>query len=228
MKLFAKQIVVVAVLALGTHLFGTLTGTAGAADLPSYKPPSRGAPAGRVGMGTRGIIPPPQIWALAPDHTGLTTREQPSLYWYATKSVTARIELMAINNQGMKTILEESVVSPASAGVQRIDLARYGIRLQPGIEYRWTVSSETDSKQRSNNGWIQRVDPNSGLAKRIEATPKTGHAAIYAEEGIWYDAIASIGELIEQSPGDTSLRMQRATLLEQVGLKEVAAGDARR
>ena len=227
MIVVAKRIVV-AVLALGTQVFGTLAGTAGAADLPSYKPPSRGAPAGRVGMGTRGIVRPPQIWALAPEHIGLTTREQPSLYWYSTKSMSARIELVAINNRDTKTILEESVGSSASPGIQRIDLARYGIRLRPGIEYRWSLSSETDPKQRSNNGWIRRVDPGSGLAKRIEATPVTGHAAIYAEEGIWYDAIATASELIEQSPGDIALRTQRAALLEQVGLKEAAADDARR
>ena len=46
--------------------------------------------------------------------------------------------------------------------------------------------------------------------------------SIYAESGIWYDAIMAISELIEASPKDMNLRKQRAGLLEQVGLPEVA------
>jgi hypothetical protein len=225
---FAKRTALVAILAVESLLFGTLAGAAAASDVPGYKPPPRGAPSGRVGLGTRGINPPRQLWALAPDHTGLTTRDQPSLYWYASKAIAARIEITAVGNQGVKTILDERVDSSATAGVQKIELARYGIRLQPGVEYRWSVSLESDPTQRSNSAAIERIAANAALAKRIESSPRTERAAVYAEEGIWYDAIASLGELIEQSPGDLALRAKRAALLEQVGLNDAAAGDARR
>lgn len=228
MHIFAKRIVLVAVLAVGALLSATPTLAATATDVPVYKPPPRGAPSNRVGMGTRGTHPPPQIWALAPDHTGLTTRDQPSLYWYVSKPVITRIEITAVSNQGVTTILETRVASPAAGGVQRIDLARYDIRLQPGIEYRWSVTLESDPRQRSKSAAIERIVPSPHLAKRIETTPRTKHAAVYAEEGIWYDAIASLGDLIEQSPDDLALRVQRAALLEQVGLKKAAAGDVRR
>lgn len=52
--------------------------------------------------------------------------------------------------------------------------------------------------------------------------------AVDAATGIWYDAIASIGGLIEQSPDDASLRTQRAALQEQIGLKDAAAADRQR
>src|SRR5437867_13335867 len=54
-----------------------------AASAPVYKPPLRGAPGGRVGGGTRGTQERDifVLSVLAPDHTGLTTREQPSLFW---------------------------------------------------------------------------------------------------------------------------------------------------
>jgi hypothetical protein len=228
MRIFAKRIALVAVLAVGSLLSGTPTGAATASDVPVYKPPPRGAPSGRVGMGTRGVHPPPQIWALAPDHPGLTTREQPSLYWYVSKPVATRIEITAFSNQRVTTILEKRVASSAAGGVQKMDLARYAIRLQPGVEYRWSVTLESDPRQSSNSAAIERIVASLQLAKRIEATPRTEHAAVYAEEGIWYDAIASLGELIEQSPDDPALRLQRAALLEQVGLKTAAAGDVRR
>lgn len=166
--------------------------------------------------------------AFAPDHTGLTTREQPSLYWYLSRPATTRVEITSVNGQAENPLLELSVASPSSAGVQKLDLARHGVRLQPGIEYRWNVSFDSDPKQRSNRGRIERVVPGAALAKRLEAAPKAGQPAVYAEEGLWYDAIAAIGELIDQSPNDAELRRQRAALLEQAGLPGAAAADARR
>lgn len=228
MRILAKRIAVIAVLAVGVLLSGTSAVAADANDVPVYKPPPRGAPSGRVGLGTRGIHPPPQIWALAPDHTGLTTHDQPSLYWYVSKPVATLIEITVVSNQGATTVLRTRVASPAAAGVQKMNLARYGIRLQPGIEYWWSVTSENDPRQRSNSVAIERIVPSQQLAKRIDATPRTRRAAVYADEGIWYDAIASLGELIEQSPGDRALRVQRAALLEQVGLKAAAADDLQR
>jgi hypothetical protein len=227
MNLLVRRTSLVAGLAAGALVLGMLGGAAAASDPPTYKPPPRGAPSGRVGLGTRSIHPPPQVWALAPDHTGLTTRDQPSLYWYVLKPVASRIEITAFTSQGIKTLLDESVASPVAAGVQRMDLARYGVRLEPGVEYRWSVSLEGDPKQRSNSVAIEFVAASPALAQRIASTPRTERAAVYAGEGIWYDAIAALGELIEQSPNDAALRMQRAALLEQVGLKEAAAGDKR-
>ena len=47
-------------------------------------------------------------------------------------------------------------------------------------------------------------------------------AFIYAEEGIWYDAISAISDMIDAAPNDSLLRRQRASLLKQVRLQEVA------
>ncbi len=48
---------------------------------PLYKPPIRGAPATRVGGGTRGPGDKrPSVRVLAPNHVGFTTRAQPELY----------------------------------------------------------------------------------------------------------------------------------------------------
>ena len=69
--------------------------------------------------------------------------------------------------------------------------------------------------------WI-RLDPAS---EALQATPDARKAMVYAENGIWYDAIGSVSEQIEAAPHDATLRVQRAALLEQVGLSEVADYD---
>ena len=103
------------------------------ASVPVYTPPKRGAPGGRVGGGTRGIQREVFILSvLAPDHSGFTTAEQPSLYWFISNSTSLPVELTVMDPQGVQPILETRIPAPVQAGVHRIRLADYNIRLAPG------------------------------------------------------------------------------------------------
>ena len=52
---------------------------------PVYKPPLRGAPASRVGGGSRGVrTEMPRLYVLAPPDIGFTTRAKPDLFWFAS------------------------------------------------------------------------------------------------------------------------------------------------
>jgi len=193
----------------------------------SYRPPMRGAPAARIGGGTRGIGDMTlELVVLAPDHTGLTTREQPTLYWYVSKPVASRLEVTVINDQAIDPALEEEVKAPSHAGIQSIDLAKAGVKLKPGVEYRWFVSAIADPDQRSNDvvasGTIERITPDAALKSKIAGADGRNLAGVYAQAGVWYDTIDTLSRMIEKSPGDSTLREQRAELLDQVGLKSVA------
>jgi hypothetical protein len=192
-----------------------------------YRPPLRGAPAARIGGGTRGIGDVTlELAVLAPDHTGLTIREQPTLYWYVSKPVSSRLEVTLINDDAIDPELEKEIQNPPGGGIQRVDLSKTATRLKPGVEYRWFVSVVADPGQRSNDvvasGTIERIVPDEALQNRIASADARSLAGIYAEQGIWYDTIDVLSHLIEQSPDDGALREQRAELLEQVGLKTVA------
>jgi len=192
-----------------------------------YRPPMRGAPAARIGGGTRGIGELTlELVVLAPDHTGLTTKEQPTLYWYVSEPVPARLEVTVINDEAIDPALEQVVSTPGGAGIQSIDLAKSGASLKPDLEYRWFVSVVADPGQRSNDvvasGTIQRMTPDAALKSRIAGADERDLARIYAEEGVWYDAIDALSRAIEKSPNDAALREQRAALLEQVGLQAAA------
>ena len=192
-----------------------------------YRPPMRGAPVARIGGGTRGIGDMTlELVVLAPDHTGLTTKEQPTLYWYVSEPVPTKLEVTVINDEAIDPALEEVVATPGRAGIQKIELAKSGTRLEPGLEYRWFVSVVADPGQRTNDivasGTIQRITPEGALKARIAKADERALARIYAEEGVWYDAVDAISRLIEKSPNDAALREQRAALLEQVGLQAAA------
>ena len=196
------------------------------APLFIYKPPKRGKPGNRVGGGTRGQggdIPP--LAALVPDHTGLTTKNQPSLYWFLAKPTTNRIEFTISNEQGINPLLEIRLTNQDRKGIQCIHLSDYGLKLLPEIEYQWFVALVPDPDSRSKDsvagGTIKHITPSKILIQKLSTVGIMEIPLIYADEGIWYDALSAICELIKTHPNDKNLRLQRASLLEQVGLPEV-------
>ena len=194
------------------------------ANVPVYNPPKRGAPGGRVGGGTRGGTQRDifVLSVLAPDHSGFTTSEQPSLYWYISNSTSLPIELTVMDPQGVQPILETRLPAPAKPGIQRVRFADYNIRLAPGAAYRWFVAIVPDADRRSKDilagGAIERVDVPAELNAKLAKAKSNETPFIYAEAGLWYDALGAISDLIDAAPQNQELHKQRTALLTQVGL----------
>ena len=192
------------------------------ANVPVYKLPTRGAPGGRVGGGTRGDKNVFVVSVLAPDHSGLTTSAQPSLYWFISKSTSLPIELTLMDWKGIKPILETKLPTPAQGGIQKVRLADYKVRLEPGVAYRWFIAVVPDAGRRSKDilagGAIERVEIPAETKSKLAKSGDKDKPFVYAEAGLWYDALKSISDLIDASPQDQELRKQRTALLTQVGL----------
>jgi len=207
-------------------------GSAAAAAKPApllYKPPLRGAPAGRVGGGTRGVSERESfsLSVLVPDHAGLTVSDQPRLYWYISKPTTHPVELTVIERNAVSPLLEQVVPGPGREGIQAIRLADYGVHLRRGVQYRWFVTLVTDQDQRSKDilagGIITLVAASPELQEKLKRADGSETPAVFAEAGIWYDALSSLTGLIESAPGSAAgLIQERASLLSQVGLAEPA------
>lgn len=207
-------------------------------DTIIYKPPKRGAPGGREGIGregaaTRGTREPLTLTVLAPkDHTGLTAQAQPVLYWYLSQETRHPVEVILTDRQSIKPLLALRLNPPLQPGMQRVRLADHNIHLVPGVLYKWSVSLVRDDAQRSHDvrtvGTIERTElPNELRRQLVQANTRTA-ARLYATAGLWYDAIAALSELIDARPQDTTVRQQRATVLEQEGLTAAAAYDRQR
>ena len=198
----------------------------GAVTVPVYKPPLRCAPGGRVGGGTRGT--PRDLFvlsALAPDHSGLTVQEQPTLYWFISGPTSFPVELTVADPRVPKPLVETRLPTPVVAGVHSVRLADHGVRLSPGVQYRWFVAVVPDQGRRSRDilagGTIERVDGPEGLRTQVSQASRERLPFVYAEAGLWYDALAAISELIERTPDNREHRRQRAALLAQVGLPQI-------
>lgn len=200
----------------------------------TYKPPRRGTPASghRVGGGTRSAgKTAPLVTVLAPDHFGLTAQDQPVLYWFISETVTTpiEVEVTLIEEDGVKPVMKTKLPHPVAPGIQRLDLSQYGVHLNPGARYEWSVALVLDSKRRSRDiiasGGIERIHEAQAPSMPDNHSNTPQAAAAYGEAGLWYDLIMSLSDQIAATPTNEALRQQRADLLETAGLKEASAFD---
>jgi hypothetical protein len=193
-----------------------------------YKPPLRGAPGGRVGGGMRGTQGRDifVLSVLTPDHAGRTTKEQPSLFWFISGATTLPVELTIVDPNSVEPVLQTRLATPIERGVHRIRLADHGVHLSRGIVYQWSVTVVPDAARRSHDilssGMIERIDADETLTRKLSAATKEDIAGIYAQAGIWYDALEAVSDLIDAHVDEAAQRSNRAELLMQADLREVA------
>ncbi len=163
--------------------------------------------------------------ALAPPHTGLTTRAAPVLLWYLSKlpAGSAQYELLLANGDGSQVIARRPLQAPLNAGVQLIELSSLGIDLPERRELRWSVVVKLDPENPSSDlvtsGWIERVPESAelrGSASRGEAA-RSGERVCAA--GVWYEAVETLSRVVKRAPGQTQPRKYLERMLERAGLK---------
>jgi len=189
-----------------------------------FRPPSTGAPSVRLTGGSRGSGDSAvTLDVLAPDDVGLTTQEQPSLFWHQSKPASARFEMTLLQENQVKPLLEVKGERALKSGINRLRLSEHGVKLSPGVEYQWVVALILDPENRSNDlvasGIIKRVEASADLKTRLAGATPESLPAVYAEAGIWYDALSHLSDRIEADPGNQALQEARADLLRQAGLK---------
>lgn len=198
----------------------------------TYKPPLRGAPLTRVGGGTRSMGNALAVNVLAPNDTGLTTQERPTIYWFASQPIDKPVELTITSTESLQAaatpVFEITLQPPVAKGIHAFRLADHGVALKPGVEYQWFVAVVRNPAQRANDvlagGTIKRVT-DSPVQAQLKQASQAQLPALYAEAGLWYDAIDQLSREISANHSNRQLRERRATLLEQVGLREAAAFD---
>jgi Domain of Unknown Function (DUF928) len=195
-----------------------------------FRPQTTGAASVRVTGGSRGTGDAAiTLDVLAPDGIGTTTQEQPSLFWFQSKPADAKFELTLLQENKVKPLMQVKVEHSSKAGIQRLKLSDHGVKLNPGVEYQWVVALVTDPDNRSTDlvasGVIKRVPPGADLKERISQATPAALANLYADAGIWYDALAAVSDQIEAQPKNKSLRQTRAELLRQVGLNTAAQSE---
>src|SRR5262245_4655760 len=198
-----------------------------------YVPPKKLTPRARVGgqlRGTEGTDPEVQV--LVPDHVGLTGNKTPVLNWFISKPTKHEVRFTLVDNKLIRPLYEAPIEAPKQTGIYSIQIKDLGLKLEPGVQYRWYVSVIRDADSPSQDivggGVIESCELNDCI---VEMGYKVGCSKQIvienAKGGFWYDAMGCLCSLIDTNPTDPSLRRMRAGMLKQVGLNGVAEWDLR-
>lgn len=210
----------------------TLFASAQMAKGPTYRDPDPTGPKVRVDGRNRGTDDALlTLTVLAPERVGLTTKPQPSLFWYQSRAAKTHFELTICDRKAVTPLLEVKIATRPVDGIQRVRLSDFQVTLAPGVDYRWAVSLVIDEENRSRDvlasGMIRRTSVPPKLAERLTGAKPDDLPFIYADEGYWYDSLEALSDLIDRLPEQKVLHEHRAVYFMQAGLPEAAVFDMR-
>ena len=197
-------------------------------NLPN--PPSRGTPLGRhKGGGSRSYCQNYQnLTALVPLNNrvvwGKTIATHPHFLFYLPQG--SAIEFV-LQDEADNYIYQTSLQVPLNdRGIVSIAVPRTATPLENNKIYQWTLSLSCENNSGAFvyvQGSIEKTALNPAIQNQLQTADDTEKAAIYANKGIWYDAIALLAQLRSDNPNNLEVNGMWNELLEQVNLTEIAA-----
>ena len=183
-----------------------------------------------AGVRCGGYAPPIRLTALIPEsNIGMTVAEYPTFFLYIPDADLEGAEgHLVLHNEKNEGIYKQSVKLKDTDSIVSIDLSGSPSLppLEVGKSYFWEFWIFFDPPDRSDStyvsGWIKRVEPNSELKHKLDTALPQEQPAIYAANGIWFEALASLVKLRCSSPNDATLASDWESLLQQVGLPEIS------
>lgn len=204
---------------------------------PPPPPPSTDAPGQRRGGGSRGCLNETTqnvqlesklLTALVPEYSslrvvwGLTTQQRPTFWFYVPYTSDSFYAKLIIEDEKDQTFYKTSLTQ--RPGIIGITLPPTSSPLKSGKQYRWYFNIYC----KQNNKFLTSVEGNVQLlalkpnvqGQLSKATPKQ-QVALYAANGIWYDALTTLANLRRTFRQDTNLASDWASLLESVNLQNL-------
>lgn len=167
--------------------------------------------------------------ALLPStNIGLTIAARPTLFVALPETSAQEAEFTLFDGEtGQQVKYETKFPIPNKAGVVSISVPQKDVPpLVIGKKYHWSLSVICDPEDRGADivveGWIQRVQPSLVLKNALEKAAPRDRPAIYADAGMWLDTVASLADLRNANPSDSTLVSDWKDLLKSVNLGTVA------
>jgi hypothetical protein len=172
---------------------------------------------------------PIPLTALIPQsNVGITVAQYPTLFFYIPnvnlEGVTA--ELSLVNNEGEEVYKTVKLKSPDRIVSINFSDSPSLPPLEVGKSYPWTFNAIVDEENRGDGprvtGWIKRVSLDSKLQHKLETALPQEKPAIYASNGLWYDALTSLAKLRCSYPNNPTFSSDWESLLQQVELPTIS------
>lgn len=162
------------------------------------------------------------------DVWGLTTSERP-MFWFYVPYTNMSAEFVLQDSEENEIYKNQNIALRAKSGVIGISLPSTVTPLEVGKTYRWFLKIRCNQQQTTSvpiyvEGDIQRVNLNPSLEQQLQGTTDPRQKmAIYAANGIWFDALTMLGQLRLANSDDASLAADWQSLLQSIKLENIAA-----
>lgn len=206
-------------------------------------PPSRGMPSGRQqGAASRGGCPvsDKKLTAIVPALAiaskqenplatrysvgGLTTAKHPSFWFYVPyTSHQLPIEFVLQDEQGNNVYKSSLNIDHQRAGFIQMSIPAKIASLQVSKVYQWffLVNCDTEAPP-FVQGWVQRASLTPALTSQLKSASPEQQIAVYAQNGLWYDALNALAQLRLSNPNDLNLMQNWKNLLSTARTGEIA------
>ncbi len=152
---------------------------------------------------------------------GLTTSLTPSL-WFYNPYLAKPVKFVLQDERGNYIYESYFATDQTQPGIVKLSLPK-AISLKVGQKYQWYFLVSCDPKNTAFvKGWIQPVALSSALTNQLKKANPQQRVALYAANGIWYDALALLASLRSANPKDAKLLNDWVSLLNSVGLDAIA------
>jgi hypothetical protein len=199
------------------------------ASLPDFGPPANAAPGPVPGPPSNAgpSVQPledrcqPATLLLPSSNIGLTASEYPTFFVGVTRY--AKNGTFILYDQAGKKIYEMSIPLNENLGVFAINLPKTAPGLEIGKYYRWSFTLVYGpTKQGMAEGFISRIEININLQEKLDKSTPLERAALYAQNGIWFDTLSTLAMMRQEEPKNAIFVNEWQELLKSEGLESVA------
>ncbi|MEG4247102.1 DUF928 domain-containing protein [Microcoleus sp. Pol10D4] len=171
-----------------------------------------------------------KLTALVPkSKIGRTVSQYPVFFFYLPKldfdEAQAEFSLVDENEN---FIHETTLKIKNSPGVMSVSIpANKNVPpLEAGKNYLWYIVLRCDREDRSSDavatGIVRRVELSADILRELDAADPRQKTVIYAENGIWQEALSTLAAARRANPNDAELTADWESLLDSVKLGEIA------
>ncbi|MEP6516751.1 DUF928 domain-containing protein [Microcoleus vaginatus] len=181
--------------------------------------PVRGGCASISQLGLTALVPKNKM--------GRTVSDYPTFFFYLPQTEAQSAEFILKDESGKQIYKQDLTISNLSGVIGVSIPANQNVPpLEVGKSYRWNFTVICDSLDRSadqiESGTVRRVELSADIRRQLAQADPRQQTFIYAENGIWQDALSTLAAARRDQPNDTTFKADWESLLDSVKLGEIA------
>ena len=168
------------------------------------------------------------LTALVPKNkVGRTISDYPTFFFYLPQTEAQLAEFILLDQSGNQIYKQTLTISNLSGTIGISIPANKNVPpLEVGKSYRWNFTVICNAQDRSADVWetgiVQRVQLSADILRQLEKADPRQKTVIYAENGIWQDALSTLAAARRANPNDAGLTADWESLLDSVTLGKIA------